>query len=97
MHQEFVAYGVTVDSACHVMSRRRPSPHEDLVMNCLHISRRNIRNFEAMQKTIEIALKSEQQQFERLHFTLQKIRSEAAHIKYLEFRLEQEKAKSREQ
>lgn len=50
-----------------------------------------------MQKTIEIALKSEQQQFERLHFTLQKIRSEAAHIKYLEFRLEQEKAKSREQ
>lgn len=63
-------------------------------MNCLQVSRRNIRNFEAMEKTIKFALESEQNQFERLHFVYKKIQSDAAYLKHLERRLEQEKAKN---
>lgn len=73
---------------------RRPSPHEEMVLNCLQISRRNIRNFEAIEKTIKFALASEEQQFERLHFAYKKIKSDAAYLRHLERRLEQEKAKN---
>lgn len=77
-----------------LMLCRRPSPHEEMVLNCLQISRRNIRNFEAIEKTIKFALASEEQQFERLHFAYKKIKSDAAYLKHLERRLEQEKAKN---
>lgn len=47
-----------------------------------------------MQKACEAYIKSEEQQFERLHFAYKKIKAEGAYIKHLERRLAQEKAKN---
>ena len=73
---------------------RQTTPHEEMLLTSLQISRRNIRNFESMKQTIEKSIVSEEQQFERLHFAYKKIKSEGAYIKHLEKRLAQEKAKN---
>ncbi len=71
------------------------SPHEDMLLTSLQIARRNIRNYNAIQKVIEDSIKSEEAQFERLHFAYKKIKSEGAYIKQLERRLAEEKAKNK--
>lgn len=76
------------------LSRRQTTPQEEMLLTSLQISRRNIRNFEAMKKTLEKSIESEEQQFERLHFAYKKVKSEGAYIKHLERRLAQEKAKN---
>ena len=73
---------------------RQTTPHEEMLLTSLQISRRNIRNFESMKQTLEKSIESEEQQFERLHFAYKKIKSEGAYIKHLERRLAQEKAKN---
>ena len=73
---------------------RPTAPHEDMLLTSLQISRRNIRYFESMKKALEDSIRSEEQQFERLHFAYQKIKAESAYIKHLERRLAQEKAKN---
>ena len=73
---------------------RQTTPHEEMLLTSLQISRRNIRNFESMKQMLEKSIESEEQQFERLHFAYKKIKSEGAYIKHLERRLAQEKAKN---
>ena len=65
-----------------------------MLLSSLQVSRRNILNYKSMQKIIENAIKSEEQQFERLHFAYKKIKAEGAYIKQLERRLAEEKAKN---
>ncbi|DBA78473.1 TPA: hypothetical protein ACH3X2_007962 [Trebouxia sp. C0005] len=71
----------------------RTSPHEDMLLSSLQVSRRNIINYQSMAKMIENALKAEEQQFERLHFAYKKVKAEGAYIKQLERRLAEEKAR----
>ena len=68
-----------------------------MLLTSLQTSRRNIINYESMEKMIGNALKAEEQQFERLHFAYKKIKSEGAYIKHLERRLAEEKAKNKSQ
>ncbi|KAL3147419.1 hypothetical protein ABBQ38_014483 [Trebouxia sp. C0009 RCD-2024] len=77
-----------------VEPEEQTTPHEEMLLTSLQISRRNIRNFESMKKILEKSIESEEQQFERLHFAYKKIKSEGAYIKHLERRLAQEKAKN---
>lgn len=72
----------------------RTSPHEDMLLTSLQTSRRNILQYQAMEKTIGNAIKAEEAQFERLHFAYKKIKAEGAYIKQLERRLAEEKAKN---
>ncbi len=85
----------TVLETCQHCDCRRTSPHEDMLLSSLQVSRRNILNYQSMVKMIENALKAEEQQFERLHFAYKKVKSEGAYIKQLERRLAEEKARNK--
>ncbi|DBB00898.1 hypothetical protein WJX77_001430 [Trebouxia sp. C0004] len=73
----------------------RTSPHEDMLLSSLQVSRRKILNYQSMVKMMENALKAEEQQFERLHFAYKKVKAEGAYIKQLERRLAEEKARNK--
>ncbi|BDA45349.1 hypothetical protein COCOBI_07-1360 [Coccomyxa sp. Obi] len=71
----------------------RPTALEEVLLNTLRDSRRNLVMLEQAKKELESALEREKMQFERLQFAYQKATRDAAYARTVEMLLERERSK----
>lgn len=62
----------------------KPSPAEEVLLNGLRESRRNVLRLEHLKRQLEEAIEMEEKQFERFQFGLRRATADAAYIRTLQ-------------